>query len=82
MLLEINTGEVKLKFTIFAFMHHEPSCVFVNYENINLLTCVSQHLSCSFYIEGVAECVAGNTGGSEAVPALGGIWEVHPQGQS
>lgn len=36
MLLEISTGEMKLKFTTFAFMHSKPNYVFVNYGNLSI----------------------------------------------
>lgn len=62
-------------------MHSKPSCVVINYGNLIFLTCFSQHLSYTFYVEDIAEC------GREyrrkcGSPRLGDIWEVHPQGQS
>lgn len=53
MLLEINTGEMKLKFTAFAFMYSKPGCVFINYRNLISLTCFSQHI---LYVEDTAKC--------------------------
>lgn len=56
MLLEINTEEMKLKFTAFAFRHSKTSGVSINYRNFSFLICFSQHLSYTLYVKGTAEC--------------------------
>lgn len=56
MLLEINTGDMKLKFIALAFVHSKSSYVFVYEGNLNFLTYFSQHSPKALYVEGLAEC--------------------------
>lgn len=68
MLLEISTGEKKLKVTTFAFMHSKPNCVFVHYGNLSIpLVANIDHtllLSVAGHIEGNEACPGARVGGN------------------